>query len=352
VNRSTLAPPLAGLVLGAAAGWVCSRIGTPIPWMLGPLVTLAFLRVAGANVAAVPGGRQVGQWIIGTSLGLYFTPHVVREVSGWWPLLVAGALFSIGLGYAAGLVLARTAGIDTTTGIFACVPGGAAEMSVLGERFGARVDLVAAAQSLRILIVVVTVPAAYAMLDVHGADAYVPGTLLFSAGGYALLLAATMAGGLLAMALRVPNAFVLGSLAVAIPVTAADIHLSATPMLASNIGQCLLGCALGARFRRDFLRGAPRFVLAVSGTVVGAIVASAAFGWIAARFAALHPATLILGTAPGGIAEMCVTAKVLQLGVPVVTAFHVTRVVALLLCTAPLFALVRAWRQRKGSTGP
>ena len=51
----------------------------------------------------------------------------------------------------------------------------------------------------------------------------------------------------------------------------------------------------------------------------------------------LHPGTLILGTAPGGIAEMCITAKVLQLGVPLVTAFHVTRVVALLLCTAPLF---------------
>jgi uncharacterized membrane protein AbrB (regulator of aidB expression) len=44
---------------------------------------------------------------------------------------------------------------------------------------------------------------------------------------------------------------------------------------------------------------------------------------------------------------MCITAKVLQLGVPLVTAFHVTRVVVLLLCTAPLFARVRSWRQRK-----
>ena len=35
-----------------------------------------------------------------------------------------------------------------------------------------------------------------------------------------------------------------------------------------------------------------------------------------------------------------------ELGVPLVTAFQVTRIVALLLCTAPLFAQVRAWRQR------
>jgi membrane AbrB-like protein len=312
--------------------------------MLGPLLTLAVLRVAGANVSSMPGGRQAGQWIIGTSLSLYFTPHVVREVVGWWPLLLAGAVFSIALGYVAGLALARMAGIDRTTGIFASVPGGAAEMSVLGERFGARVDRVAAAQSLRVVIVVVVVPMAYAILGVHGADPYVPGTAAFSADGFALLMAATAAGGFAAKALRVPNAFVLGSLAIAIPLTAAEINLSAMPPLASNAGQLLLGCALGARFERDFLRGAPRFVGAVAATVLGAIVLSAAFGWISAEISALHPATLVLGTAPGGIAEMCVTAKVLQLGVPLVTAFHVTRVVVLLLCTAPLFARLRAWR--------
>jgi uncharacterized membrane protein AbrB (regulator of aidB expression) len=48
----------------------------------------------------------------------------------------------------------------------------------------------------------------------------------------------------------------------------------------------------------------------------------------------------LLGTSPGGIAEMCITAKVLQLGVPVVTAFHVTRYVAVLLLTAPIYRWV------------
>jgi len=43
----------------------------------------------------------------------------------------------------------------------------------------------------------------------------------------------------------------------------------------------------------------------------------------------------MLGTSPGGIAEMSITAKVLQLGVPVVTTFQVVRYVAVLL-TVPL----------------
>ncbi|MNF03394.1 putative ammonia monooxygenase [compost metagenome] len=46
---------------------------------------------------------------------------------------------------------------------------------------------------------------------------------------------------------------------------------------------------------------------------------------------------MVLGTAPGGISEMAITAKVLQLGVPVVTAFQVCRLMAVLLLVEPLY---------------
>jgi hypothetical protein len=46
---------------------------------------------------------------------------------------------------------------------------------------------------------------------------------------------------------------------------------------------------------------------------------------------------LWLGTSSRGIAEKAITAKVLQLGVPVVTAFHVTRLTAALLLAEPMY---------------
>ncbi len=55
----------------------------------------------------------------------------------------------------------------------------------------------------------------------------------------------------------------------------------------------------------------------------------------------MHWATLVLGTSPGGIAEMAITAKVLQLGVPVVTAFQVCRLVAVLILVEPLYRWLR-----------
>jgi membrane AbrB-like protein len=125
------------------------------------------------------------------------------------------------------------------------------------------------------------------------------------------------------------------------------------PRPLTNAAQLLLGCALGARFERAFLRQAPRLVAAVVVSVAAAMLLSALFAAAIAATTDIHLATAVLATAPGGIAEMAITAKVLELGVPLVTAFHVTRVVILLTCTAPVFVWLRGRRAaRRASRGP
>jgi hypothetical protein len=84
----------------------------------------------------------------------------------------------------------------------------------------------------------------------------------------------------------------------------------------------------------------------VLASVAFAMVLSAGFAALLAWASGLAFATLVLATAPGGIAEMCITAKVLQLGVPLVTAAHVTRVLVLITTTGPTYRAVRAWRER------
>ena len=192
----------------------------------------------------------------------------------------------------------------------------------------------------------IVVPFAYTLLDAHGADSFATSMQAIDSVGLAELSLATLAGVAIAAWLRIPNPFMLGSLAVAILLTANGVQLSAVPALVSNAGQCLLGCAMGARFQRDFLQGAPRFVGSVLTIALAGIAAAALFGILLAWLSGLSPYTLGLGLAPGGFAEMCITAKALQLGVPLVTAFHLTRLVALLLLTAPLFAFVQRWRRR------
>jgi membrane AbrB-like protein len=349
--RELLLPGVVGLAIGLFGALLAVAAHTPLPWLIGPLLAVAVARFSGANCGALAGGRQVGQWIIGTALGLYFTPHVATLVGRlWWLLLLSGA-FALALGYVCGFLLDGLSHVGRTTAVFASVPGGAAEMSLLGERYGARPDVVAAAQSLRIIIVVLTIPAIFAALGLHGSDPFEPATADVHVGGLAALLCATLIGGLLLARAGVPNAYILGALAVGIGLTAAEIKLSAMPRTLSNAAQLLLGCALGARFERAFLREAPRLVAAIAVSVGTAMVLTALFASAAGVMTDLHVATLVLATAPGGIAEMAITAKVLELGVPVVTAFHVTRVAILLTCTGPVFVWLRGHVQARRSRG-
>ncbi len=341
---------MVGLAACVTAGALCHALGTPIPWMIGPLLAMAGLRFSGMAVGAPLGGRETGQVIIATALGLYFTPVVTREVVARWEVLVAAALFATVLGYIGALPIWRLTDTDRTTAFFSSVPGGAAEMTILGERFGAKPDRVALAQSLRVLLVVVLVPFAFTFVGVHGSDVTIPASRTVDVRGLAILLVCTAVGGFAVSRFKVPNAWLLGALMVSIGLTASGVTWSAVPTPLSNAGQLLLGCALGSRFEREFMRRAPRFVLVVCVSTLVGIGLAALFGAGLARASGLAVPTMILATAPGGVAEMCVTAKVLQLGVPMVTAAQVTRVIMLVTTTAPIFKTVRrTWHRARGT---
>ena len=347
--RDSILNPLLSIVLCALAGALFAWLRTPLPWIIGPLMAMAVCNFGGLGLRAPFGGREAGQVIIGTALGLYFTPVVGREVVSYWHVLLISALLAIVLGGLSGWFLSRVTGTDRTTAFFASVPGGATEMAVLGERYGARIDRIAIAQSLRIVVVVILIPYALAYSGVHGADVYEPRSTDLDWCGLGMLFAiAVAAGGICRMA-RVPNAFMLGPLAAVIALTANDAQFSSMPSSVSNIGQTLIGCALGARFDQRILRGAPRYVAGVLGSVLISIVLAALAGMGLAWLSGLPLPSLVLATAPGGMAEMAMTAKVLQLGVPLVTAAQVMRVVVLVTSTGPIYHL--AHRVLRGAGG-
>jgi membrane AbrB-like protein len=344
--RDSWINPAVALVLCAAGGVLFAWLKAPLPWMIGPLLTMAICNFSGARLRSVSGGRQLGQLIIGTALGLYFTPAVAREVASYWGLLLVAALFAILLAWACGWFLSRTTDVDRTTAFFASVPGGAAEMAVLGERFGARVDRIVFAQSLRVLVVVIAIPFALSYSGAHGTEAYRPVPVPLDWAGLAMLLAVAAAAGWMFTLLGTPNPFMFGPLLAAILLTANQVQLSSIPVWITNIGQLLLGCALASRFEKEFLRGLGRYAGAVLASIFLAMFLAAIFSVALAWAFGLPVPSLVLATAPGGIAEMCITAKVLQLGVPLVTAAHVARVVILINAIAPLYRFARRFAGR------
>jgi len=338
-RAARVAATLAG---AAAAGALAQALHSPLPWMIGPLLATALASSLGAPSAASHTLRNAGQWLIGTGLGLYFTPEVVAVVLRLAPAIALGVLWALLLGHGFYRFLdwtERTRPLKPGTAYFAAAIGGASEMALLAERNGAQVDRVAAAHSLRVLLIVVLIPFGYQALGVHGADLSAAAIHSVHPVGLAGLLAATAAGGAVMQWLKVPNPWVLGALAVCMVLTGSGVEWSALPRPLSQAAQVAIAVTLGVRFTPDSLRAAPRWLGAVAVGTLAMVAVSAGFAAALAWATGLHPATVLLATSPGGMAEMAITAQVLGLGVPVVTAFHVVRYAAVLVLTAPLWRL-------------
>ena len=333
-----------GVALAGALGALLLHL--PLPWFTGPLIAVGCSNMLGTHLPNVPHARDGGQWIIGTALGLYFTPEVVRQIGLLAPWIAVAVGFMILLGLAGAWLLKRVTGESGTTTFFAMAIGGASEMAAQAERHGAAVDRVAAAHSLRIMLVALLVPFALQWTGVHGVDPYEPAAREFNPVGFLLLGAVTGGGAIVLLRLRAPNVWMIGPLIVAALITANGHTFSSLPTGVVNGGQLLIGSCLGARFTREFFRAAPRYMAGVAAITLLYLAASALFGWWLAPPAGLPWATAVLSTTPGGIGEMAITAKVLKLGAPIVSAFQAVRMAAVVLTIGPLYRAARSVHRR------
>ena len=95
------------------------------------------------------------------------------------------------------------------------------------------------------------------------------------------------------------------------------------------------GIALGERFERSAMTSAPRVILGSAITTILMMAVALVLAVIIADEKLDIVATaMIAATAPGGLAEMSLTAALLNLGVPLVTGlYHIIRIIMITLLT-------------------
>jgi membrane AbrB-like protein len=198
-------------LVGALGGWLASLANWPLPWMVGSLLAVIAVRCSGWLVKEVPHGRQTGQWLIASAIGLHFTSEVLQQVIDHFAVILAGALGTLLLGLIGIFILLRS-GTDRATAFFASMPGGASEMVNLAGRHDAQPAMVAAAHSLRLLLVVLIVPALFTW-SLPPVDAPLPAPVSWP--WLAILLPAGVLLALLWKKLGQPNPWMLAKNAVA-----------------------------------------------------------------------------------------------------------------------------------------
>ena len=350
--RERLPGILRALAIGVPAGWLFDWLDTPIPWMIGPMIAVAVANLMGVTVFSPPYARQTGQVILGSAVALYFTPPVVAALAANLGAIAAATASAFVIGGLGALVLSRVSGVDGKSAFFASIPGGAMAMAVLAERYGATIPPVAVAHSLRVSILVIVIPFAltYGGIPLE-ATAYRPQLPLDI-----LILVPWLAFGFLlgeiSERLGLQNGYLLVPIFFGAALTVSGVELSAVPQWMTDFAQLMFGLVLGARYERAFFVRYKLFIPfallnAFFILIVSALVALAlswAFG--------LPIATMLIATAPGGLAEMTILAQALKIGVPMVVAFHIFRVVVVNFGTPYIYTIGLWLRARLAGATP
>lgn len=352
-HTSARAWPLLTLGVGAAGGAAGTACHLPLGWLLGALVGAAALCCSCERARLPQPWRYAGQLAVGLSAGLAFTPSLLVHVAALLPLMTAAVLVSIVMALGCSRLLVAWGRTDPTTAYFASVPGGVAEMANLADQHGGEVASVAVAQTLRIFLAVLTVP-----LVVRALGRPEGFTALALAGplapaAFLLAIAAAAGAGRLLSSRRVPNAWLLGGLAIGLAMAILGGTYLKVPGPVLPVAQVLIGTSLGARLRRRTLFREARIAVVSVGATALLLTGNIAIGLVLARVAHFGFTSAVLSTSPGGLAEMGITAIELHADVGLVVAFHLVRTVLVATLSVPLFLGLRRLRARamRGRSG-
>ncbi|WP_053143718.1 AbrB family transcriptional regulator [Pseudomonas sp. WP18] len=321
-------------VVGAAGAWLASVFHWPLPWIIGSMLAVILVRCLGGPLGEIPYGRLSGQWMIATSIGLHFTPAVLEQILGHFVMMASAAVLTMLLALL-GIAFMQRRGMDLTTAFFAFMPANFSEMIQAGIRHKANVSQIAAAHSMRLVLIVLCVPPAM-FFTAQVSPSVVPARLPSDWHWLLPLLAGGALTAVIWKRCRLPNPWMFGPMACCAVVTAACNVQTALPVELSHYGQLMIGCALGGYFDRQFFRSSPAFLLKVSVFTVIMIMSTVGLAALIGLWLHVPLMTLALGMMPGSSTEMYLTAEALNLAVGVVTAMQIMRLVVVMLCAEPI----------------
>ena len=312
-------------VLAAGVGWTASAFHLPLAWVLGPLLVTAAASMSGVRMPKSQRGRKLGQLIVGSAIGLAMTPDATRLLIEWSPLMLLTALVAVLVTVLLTVPFARLSGQNLPTSFFSLTPGGLSEMARVGTEVGARTEVVALSQAIRVALLVTFLPQLLRHFGQDGGLAAYVGQAELPLPLYVGILGASLVSVQVVRRLGVSNPWMIGALLAAALLAGLGLVDGAAPHVPYVVGQYLIGTAIGTRFEREKMRGITR-ILGLSVVFVALMsLLLAGYAWLVSSLAPLDLSTLVLVASPGGMAEMALTAKALHLNVVLVTAFHVVR---------------------------
>ncbi|WP_053362867.1 AbrB family transcriptional regulator [Bacillus sp. FJAT-27251] len=333
---------LAALGISVLAGLLFYSLHIPLPWLLGSLFAVSAGQIMAKTAFYMPRWLfTAALLILGYMLGAAFTKEAAVQVVRHFPFMLAGTILTLAISIGLGLVTARSAKLDLESAVLGSVPGGLAQMLVISKEMkGINQTIVVFLQVIRLLAVVLLVPffTVYGIGSVHeGSQALMPNGENAGLLRYMGYILAALFGYVTAKQVKLPNSILTGPLiGVALVSIVGGGHAPELPSLVIVISQIIMGINLGLNVHPQMLGNIRKFGLVSIGGSMLLVVASLLIALALDSVTSMGLATAFLGMAPGGIAEMGLTAAVVKADLSMVSGYQLFRLLFILFIVVPL----------------
>ncbi len=329
-NRKDLSRFLLTIGLGCAGGYVASLLSLPLAWMIGAMLTTTVAAMLGAPLHVYGWLRNVMVCVLGVMLGSSFTPDIFSVIGDWVVSLALLAAYVAVAGGVCFLFFHKLCGFDKPTAYFAGMPGGLAEMVIVGEAFGGDSRVIALAHGLRVLFVVLVVPFGFQLFEHFDmASRPPPGLPLLAIPlqDLAVLLAVGVAGYFGSQLLKIPASRLVGPMLLSMAVHLTGWTAAKPPIELIYAAQVVIGAAIGTRFANTSASLIGRISLQALGSTAILVGFTLLFAAGLHALLGLPFEGLVLAYAPGGLAEMSLIALALSADAAFVATHHIARIV-------------------------
>lgn len=326
-------------------------LSMPLPWMLGPLFAVAAWKLtSGSSLRWPPKLRQGALMILGYMLGTSFTHEAALIMLNQFPFMAGSTILLVIFSLILGIGMARKTKAGLASSLFGSVPGGLSQVLMVSEDTEeVNKTTVTLMQTIRATSVIFLVP----FITIHGlgehsasSSATMPseGSESLSISHYVIYAGAVLIGAWVGKYLRLPARFLTGPLLATAALAASGIPTPDVPAPVIVLAQLSLGIHLGIQIKR--IKHAKKLFLYTLGTSLLIVLFSLFLAFLLTQWTHMDLHTAFLSTAPGGIAEMGLTASLVHADMSLVSGYQLFRIFFIMFLVIPVLQI---WIKKRGS---